>query len=194
MKRKQQAAFLERLMAVKEKKGEQDLVTVLTKTRPSNAKWLEALRDKRNKERQKIKSIIKNGNPTDETVQSAQARLTELDAEEERRTANLEARGLRLDGKRKAKEDDARKRVKTADDSAPPKTRRGPKRGRPRKITLQAELHDLLDERPRAESLMVENDHGQTPSVYEDMESPGTDIGDADPYSDEDEDAEMFDN
>jgi hypothetical protein len=188
-KRKQQAAFLERLMDVKEKKGEEDLVTVLTKAKPGSVKWLEVLREKREKERQKLNRIIANGDPNDKEVLYAQSRLLEIDDEEERRNIGLEARGLLADGKRKAKEDDARKRVKTNDRAAPPKTRRGPGKRKPRKVPLNKmlgrELDDLREDSVGMESTIgdstrADSEMAETLSAYGDMASPGTGMGDMD--------------
>lgn len=202
-KRKEQAAFLERLIDMKAEKGEEDLVTVLAKTRPRASEWLEVLRGKRAKERYRLTKIIEKGNPDSAEVRVAQARLEEIDAEEEKRENNLEARGLLPDGKRRAKDDDARKRPKMADGSAPPRTKQfglEKKRGRPRKkiAGINQELEELLDGGSVAmESVMGESETGDGLSGYGDIGSPGTEMGDMDEdedeevYGDEDEDDEM---
>lgn len=192
-KRKEQAAFLERLIDMKAHKGEEDLVTVLAKTRPRTSEWLEVLRGKRAKERHKLTRMIDRGDPDSAEVRVAQARLEEIDAEEEKRENNLEARGLLPDGKRRAKEDDARKRPKMADGSAPPRTKQfglEKKRGRPRKkiAGINQELEELFDGGSVAtESVMAESEIGDALSGYGDMDSPRTEIGDIDEDDEEDE-------
>lgn len=136
--RKDKATFLQKLAEMKERRGEEDLVTIHTKARPKFKAWVQALQTKRKREREQLVKIVEKGGAEDEEVQSAQKRIEEIDAETERLNEQLESKGLHPDGKRRAKLDDARTQVgKTNRGLSVPKTNRVPiKRKRPRKVTL----------------------------------------------------------
>jgi hypothetical protein len=79
-KRKDQAQFLERLMQIKETKGEEDDVTIYTQKRLSAHGWKKHLVDKREEERKKLQKVVK-GNKNDKNIEKARERLAELDRE-----------------------------------------------------------------------------------------------------------------
>lgn len=176
-KRKEQAAFLQKLIEIKEKKGEEDLVTIHTKARPRFRIWVQALQEKRRRERDGLMKTVEKGNPEDEDVRNAQERIEEIDAEAAKLLVDLEAKGLHPDGKRKAKLGDARKVGRTNQGGAVPKTNRAPvKKRRPRKVTLLKEDDVVDDSDPGSEEEGEESEE-------EDEESEDN----------EDEDAEMDD-
>jgi hypothetical protein len=82
--RKGQARFLERLMEIKEAKGEEDDVTVYTNRRLSRNGWKKHLEEKRQAERKTLQRIVKANKKRDKNkVEDAKVRLEELDVEEE---------------------------------------------------------------------------------------------------------------
>jgi hypothetical protein len=206
MKRKQQARFLEKLMAAKEKKGEEDFVTVLTTTRLSFPKWVTELKAKRQIERNELNYIIKHGQADNEDVLGAKERLKEMDIEDEKRDAELASRSLGPDGRKlNNRSTDHRKRAQITDPvgvegdtSKPPKKRI---RGRPRKNGAHASLGDLLgnadSETQERDSLTVDTPRTQRYSDSdEDGDSPGMQLrhevedGDAEDDDDNDDDDE----
>jgi hypothetical protein len=93
--RKGQARFLEKLMEIKEAKGEQDDVTVYTSKRLSRTGWKKHFQDKRNAERKTLQKIVKARKKKDtKKIEDAKVRLAELDREEERMN-ELEQRWLK---------------------------------------------------------------------------------------------------
>lgn len=99
--RKAQADFLNRLIKLKEEKGEEDYVTVNARKRLTNTGWRMEVRAARQKERIRLKRVIKTGWEHDQEVIEAQEKLEELDAEE-KKMREVEARkGIGADGKKK---------------------------------------------------------------------------------------------
>ena len=91
-KRKSQARFLQRLMEIKEERGEKDEVTVYTQKKLSRAEWREHLAQKRDEERVKLQKIVRKSKRSD-SVQQAKERLAELDEENEK-AKEVQARWL----------------------------------------------------------------------------------------------------
>ena len=86
-KRIEQARFLERVIALKEDKGESDLVTVFAKARNTPAKWREQIRLQMHAERTRLKDIVKKGPKDIQEVVDATKRLVEMDREDEKRAS-----------------------------------------------------------------------------------------------------------
>ena len=83
-KRKDQASFLERLMAIKQEKGEQDEITIIAQKRQLNNKWKLIWRKRRQAERTKLMRFIRdkaNAPVSREEVENARQRLQEIDYE-----------------------------------------------------------------------------------------------------------------
>ena len=115
--RKEQARFLERLMEIKEAKGEVDEVTVYATKRLSRAGWKQYLEDKNREERKKLQKTIDKGKQQ-KKIDEAKARLKELDKEDEK-LRQAEKNWLmesRVQGK-------GRMRILGGDDSEPPRKR-----------------------------------------------------------------------
>ncbi len=89
-KRKDQARFLQRMMEIKEERGEDDEVTVYTEKRLTRNQWKAHFANQRKKERAKMENIVR-ANKNVGGVDKAKARLAELDREEEN-VKELEAR------------------------------------------------------------------------------------------------------
>ncbi|RDW92219.1 hypothetical protein BP5796_01613 [Coleophoma crateriformis] len=82
--RKDQARFLERMIELKRKKGEEDAVTVVAGKRKTRNQWLKVLSEERKKERTKLQKATKRGG---KTAEKARERLDVMDEEdEEKRT------------------------------------------------------------------------------------------------------------
>ena len=77
--RKEQARFLERMMEIKQKKGEKDAVTVVAQRRLYPAGWRTVLKERRADERVELRSVIRKGG---NDVQEAARRLKEMDEED----------------------------------------------------------------------------------------------------------------
>ena len=82
-KRKNQAKFLQRLMEIKEDKGEEDEVTVYTLKKFSRVEWRAHLAQQRDDERSKMEKTVQK-NKSAVSVQKAMERLTQLDREDEK--------------------------------------------------------------------------------------------------------------
>lgn len=80
-KQKDQARFLQRLMDIKEAKGEEDEVTIYTQKRLKSGGWKQHLTQKREEERKKLQRIVR-ANKNAGRVQAAKKRLAELNWEE----------------------------------------------------------------------------------------------------------------
>lgn len=187
-KRKEQAAFLQRLAEIKERRGEEDRVTIHTKARPRFRAWVQTVQTKRKRERDELAKTVARGNPEDEDVQNAQARIDEIDADNAKLAVELESRGLHPDGKRKAKHDDARKRGRTNQGGSVPKHNRVPvKKRRLRKVALLKETDNLSD---GSESEAVDSESG---SEDEEEGSGDGEEGSEENDGDEDGDVEMDD-
>ena len=85
--RKEQARFLERMMEIKQQKGEKDAVTVVAQRRLYPAGWRTVLKERRAEERAELRSLVRKGG---RDVQEAARRLKEMD--EEDRAAEEEER------------------------------------------------------------------------------------------------------
>jgi hypothetical protein len=77
--RKGQARFLERLMEIKQKKGEKDAVTIVAQRRLYPAGWRAILRERRAEERGQLQLVINNGGSD---ALEAVKRLKEIEEEE----------------------------------------------------------------------------------------------------------------
>ncbi|PBP19960.1 hypothetical protein BUE80_DR009200 [Diplocarpon rosae] len=82
--RNTQAAFLEKLMQIKEDVGDEDNVTVYVTRRLTNAKWKAQMKALRAVERDRLNEIIKRKRKNDDSaeVDKAKARLAEMDEED----------------------------------------------------------------------------------------------------------------
>ena len=117
IQKKNQASFLEKLIGIKEAKGEEDLVTVHARARTTNWKWRKLADGNRNLERTRLQIVIRRRKDSAEVVQ-ARAKLEELDREAE------EIAAVRAAKKRKR----GRKPLEGELGSSPPRP------GRPRKM------------------------------------------------------------
>jgi len=97
-RRKDQARFLERMMEIKEAKGEDDLVTVFAQKRQTNSGWRAQFQQKRQQERARLQRVLK-GNNGRESLE-AKRKLEEMYEEDENRKAEENSRGIRVDGKK----------------------------------------------------------------------------------------------
>jgi hypothetical protein len=109
---------LEKLIGIKEAKGEEDLVTVHARARTTNWKWRKLADGNRNLERTRLQSVIRRRKKDSEEVAQARAKLEELDREAE------EIAAVRAAKKRKR----GRKPLEGELGSSPPR------QGRPRKM------------------------------------------------------------
>jgi hypothetical protein len=116
--RKDQARFLERMMEIKQQKGEKDAVTVVAQRRLYPAGWRNLLKEKRAEERAKLRSVLRDGGID---VQEAAKRLQEMD--EEDRSAEEEDRLKKESGLQKKSR--AGRKPKDVDGPRPPKRARG---------------------------------------------------------------------
>jgi hypothetical protein len=82
-KRKNQAKFLQRLMEIKEDRGEEDEVTVYTEKKLSRNQWKKYLANNRSEERTKMQKIVQK-NKSAGSVEMAKERLAVLDREDEK--------------------------------------------------------------------------------------------------------------
>ncbi|CAL3967713.1 unnamed protein product [Diplocarpon coronariae] len=82
--RNTQAAFLEKLMQIKEDAGDEDNVTVYVTRRLTNAKWKAQMKALRTVERERLNEIVKckRKNENSLEVYEAKARLAEMDEED----------------------------------------------------------------------------------------------------------------
>jgi TFIIIC subunit triple barrel domain len=87
--RKEQAEFLEKIMDLKQRKGEDDTVTIIATKRLTNNAWRGQVKHKKDEERTGLKQIIRQGGPA---VVEAKKRLDELRREEAERVRNEQAR------------------------------------------------------------------------------------------------------
>lgn len=114
--RKEQARFLERMMEIKQQRGEKDAVTVVAQRRLYPAGWRTVLRERRAEKRAELQSVTRKGGSD---VQEAVKRLKEMD-EQDRATAGEERlkkeSGLLRKSKagRKPKEVDGQRSAKRA--------------------------------------------------------------------------------
>ena len=95
-KRKDQARFLEGLMAIKQEKGEEDEITVLAQKRLLNNKWKLILRKKRQDERNGLMKFIRDKAKAPyswEEVERAKHRLQEMDYEDGTETSQVPVTG-----------------------------------------------------------------------------------------------------
>jgi hypothetical protein len=118
VQKRSQASFLEKLIGIKEAKGEEDLVTVHARARTTNWKWRKLADGNRNLERTRLQSVIRRRKKDSEEVAQARAKLEELDREAE------EIAAVRAAKKRKR----GRKPLEGELGSSPPR------QGRPRKM------------------------------------------------------------
>lgn len=79
--RQSQASFLQRMMAIKQAKGEEDLVTLKVEMRKTNVRWRAEWKKHLAREKARVKQIIETGN-TDEQSE-AKTKLEEIKREEE---------------------------------------------------------------------------------------------------------------
>jgi hypothetical protein len=82
VQKRSQASFLEKLIGIKEAKGEEDLVTVYARARTTNWRWRKLADSNRNLERTRLQNVIRRRKDSDEVAQ-ARAKLEELDREAE---------------------------------------------------------------------------------------------------------------
>jgi hypothetical protein len=87
--RKEQADFLEKMMDIKQQKGEDDAVTIIATKRLTNNAWYGQVKHKKDGERAELKRIIRQGGPA---VAEAEQRLDELRREESERVRNEQER------------------------------------------------------------------------------------------------------
>jgi hypothetical protein len=118
VQKRSQASFLEKLIWIKEAKGEEDLVTVHARARATNWRWRQLADGNRNLERTRLQNVIRKRGKDSEEVVQARAKLEELDREAE------EIAVVRAAKKRKR----GRKPLEGGLGSSPPK------KGRPRKM------------------------------------------------------------
>jgi hypothetical protein len=116
--RKEQARFLERMMDIKQRKGEKDAVTVVAVKRLYSAGWRNVLKEKRAEERAKLRSALRSG---EVGVEEATKRLQEMD--EEDMAAEEEERLKGENGPQK--KSSAGRKPKDLDGPRPPKRARG---------------------------------------------------------------------
>jgi hypothetical protein len=83
VQKRSQASFLEKLIEIKEAKGEEDLVTVHARARATNWRWRKLADGNRNLERTRLQNIIRRRRKDSEEVAQARAKLEELDREAE---------------------------------------------------------------------------------------------------------------
>lgn len=116
-KRKGQARFLQRLMEIKEAKGEEDEVTVYTEKRRGRTEWKAYLVEKRKEERKKLEKIVR-AHKSAGSVDKAKERLAELDREDER-VKEVEEKWLlesHVKGKGRSRNNGGRKRKRMDED------------------------------------------------------------------------------
>ncbi len=124
--RKEQAKFLERMIEIKQQKGEKDAVTVVAQRRLYPAGWRTVLKDKKAEERAELRSVIRRGGSG---VQEATNKLKEMDEEE--KVAEEEEMLKKENGT--PKKSRAGRKPKDVDGSRPSKrARSGPLFRRPR--------------------------------------------------------------
>jgi TFIIIC subunit triple barrel domain len=116
--RKEQARFLERMMEIKQQKGEKDAVTVVAQRRLYPAGWRTVLKERRVEERAELRSVIRKGGSD---VQEATKRLKEMD--EEDRAAEEDERLKKESGL--LKKSRAGRKPKDVDGPRPAKRARG---------------------------------------------------------------------
>jgi TFIIIC subunit triple barrel domain len=116
--RKDQARFLERMIEIKQQKGEKDAVTVVAQRRLYPAGWRAVLKERRAEERAELRSLVRKG---ESDVQEAVKRLKEMD--EEDRAAEEEERLKKESGP--LKKSRAGRKPKDVDGPRPAKRARG---------------------------------------------------------------------
>jgi hypothetical protein len=98
VQKRSQASFLEKLIEIKEAKGEEDLVTVHARARTTNWRWRKLADGNRNLERTRLQNVIRRRKDSEEVAQ-ARAKLEALDREAEEiaivRAAKKRKRGRR---------------------------------------------------------------------------------------------------
>jgi hypothetical protein len=119
VQKRSQASFLEKLIGIKEAKGEEDLVTVHARARTTNWRWRKLADGNRNLERTRLQNVIRRRADSEEVAQ-ARAKLEELDREAE------EIAAVRAAKKRKR----GKKPLQGELGSSPPRP------GRPRKMRM----------------------------------------------------------
>ncbi|KAL3424055.1 hypothetical protein PVAG01_03336 [Phlyctema vagabunda] len=111
-KRKEQGRFLEKIMALKVKKGERDAVTVIAQRRKSKKQWERQYEDQRKQERNKLAQGLKKGG---KTAERAQERLQAMDKEDADRgfvmTKSLRGRPAKFARENKSRPGRAKKSV-----------------------------------------------------------------------------------
>ena len=90
-----QINFLERLIDIKQEKGEEDLVTVNVQKRLTNAMWKVQLREEREAEKKRLNKIISKGRAG---VVEAREKLSRMNKEDEEIRKMEEGRGNMLTG------------------------------------------------------------------------------------------------
>jgi hypothetical protein len=111
---------LEKLIGIKEAKGEKDLVTVHARARTTNWRWRKLVDGSRNLERTRLQNLIRRRRKDSEEVAEARAKLAELDREA-KEIAAMRAVKKRKRGRRHS---EGEGEIGSA----------GPRSGRPRKI------------------------------------------------------------
>lgn len=95
-KRKDQAKFLEKLMTIKQEKGEEDEITVIAQKRQLNNKWKIIWRKRRQGERTRLMRLIRDKSKAPfswEEVEQAKQRLQEMDDEDGTETSHVQMTG-----------------------------------------------------------------------------------------------------
>jgi hypothetical protein len=169
-KRKDQARFLERLMAIKQKKGEEDEITVIAQKRQLNNKWKLIWRKKRQAERLRLVRLIgdKAKAPiSSEEVEKAKQKLQEMDCEDGVQSSQVPMTGggyesmAHRSGRKRKAPSNARQvgtRTATSATSTP---------------TIDVEVDNELDENMEQDLMESEDtDDGEEETLY-DEDDPG---------------------
>jgi hypothetical protein len=183
-KRKDQARFLERMMDIKEAKGEKDLVTVNVEKRKTNTAWRARWKQLRQRERTKLQRIIKQGNGTDSF--EAKRRLDEMNKEDEKTKAEEKARGYGQDGK-KIKGPGRPKKIRFSDGEASA-SRPKYQRRRAGETRLVSRMGSEAVDTPTPSSMSM-----PTPQMWADLEGGEMDEEEVEEEQFDEDEEEMFD-
>ncbi|TAQ90953.1 hypothetical protein B7494_g712 [Chlorociboria aeruginascens] len=185
LKRKTQAGFLERLMAIKEAKGEKDEVTVLAYNRKTNGAWKLRMKQKRTQERAKLQREIR-ASRSEVLREKIRARLAEMDMEDQKMAEEeINASGVGLK-KRKPGKGKINNRNGSANKAA--RRPRGGMKAIAEKLDLSGSVEESVD---RIQENVGRSVSTPTPLRWGDMEE---DEGEPeDPFGDDFDDQEMYD-
>jgi hypothetical protein len=180
IQRKDQARFLERLMDVKEEKGEDDPVTVYAHSRKTNWKWNEQFGKKQSAEKVKLQKVVKRGG---KAAKLARERVAAIEKAEARRKEQVVAKNRRGP-------ESGKKRGSVYENPSKPKRGRPSKRGLGA-LTVTPELHTPTNS--GTPGYEVESVAASTPQRFESEEREDSQMGDEEMEEGESGGEELYD-